>query len=63
MNNIICKYKIGDFLLSEDSGEIYELTAIGNRKCLVEIMSENGGCHEFERRIERINQYKKINKK
>lgn len=57
---INCKHNIGDTLLSEDSNEVYELTAIGKRKCLVEIKSENGGYHEFERRTERINKYIKI---
>lgn len=55
-----CKHQVGDLLLSEDSGEEYLLTAVGKRKCLVEVISKNGGYHEFERRIERINKYKKI---
>ena len=40
-----CKYKVGDILLSEESGEEYLLTAVGKRKCLVEVRSKNGGCH------------------
>ena len=58
-----CKYKVGDTLLSEESGEEYLLTAVGKRKCLVEVRSKNGGCHEFERRIEKVNEYIKISEK
>lgn len=57
---VICIHNVDDLLVSPDSGEIYSLTAIGKRKCLVEIVSENGGSHEFERRIKRVNKYKKI---
>jgi len=57
---VICEHNVDDILLSQQSGEIYLLTAIGKRKCLVEIVSEKGGSHEFERRIERVNKYIKI---
>ena len=52
-----CKYKIGDRLKSEETGETYELTAIGKRKCLVEIISATNNPHEFERRISEVNKY------
>lgn len=57
---VICVHTVDDVLISSDSGEVYRLTAIGKRKCLVEIVSSKGGSHEFERRIERVNKYKKI---
>lgn len=57
---IVCVYNVDDLLISSESGEVYRLTAIGKRKCLVEIISSKGGSHEFERRIERVNKYKKI---
>lgn len=57
---VICKYNVGDMLVSQKSGEVYLLTAIGKRKCLVEIISEKGGCHEFKRRTERVNKYIKL---
>jgi len=58
---IICEHNVDDLLISPDSGEKYRLTAIGRRKCLVEVISENGGVHEFERRIQRVNRYLKVN--
>lgn len=58
LSGSVCIYNKGDYLISEESGEVYELTAIGKRKCLVEVISENGGRHEFERRIETVNKYK-----
>lgn len=57
---VICEYNVGDTLVSQQSGEIYLLTAIGKRKCLVEVKSEKGGYHEFERRTERVNKYIKL---
>lgn len=55
---IKCIYKVGDTLVSEKTGEVYLLTAIGRRKCLVEVESKIGGKHEFERRIAEVNKYK-----
>lgn len=55
-----CIHNKGDILKSGSSGEVYELTAIGKRKCLVEIISECGIGHEFERRTETVNNYKLI---
>lgn len=57
---IVCVHNVDDLLISSESGEVYRLTAIGKRKCLVEIISSKGGSHEFERRIERVNKYEKI---
>lgn len=57
---MVCEHNVGDLLVSPNSGEQYKLTAIGKRKCLVEVISENGGTHEFERRIEKVNKYRKI---
>ena len=54
---IVCLFNIGDELKSTNTNEIYTITAIGKRKCLVEIISKIGGSHEFERRIEEVNKY------
>lgn len=54
---IVCLFNVGDELKSINTNEIYTLTAIGKRKCLVEIISKIGGGHEFERRIEEVNKY------
>lgn len=55
-----CIHNIGDTLVSQNTGEVYELTAIGKRKCLVEVTSVKGGSHEFERRITKVNEYIKL---
>lgn len=55
-----CNYKVGAVLSSPKTQETYTLTAIGKRKCLVEVISENGGGHEFERSIHQVNKYIQI---
>lgn len=52
-----CKHQAGDIVISEDSEEVYLISAIGMRKCLVMVISANGGSHEFERDISRVNEY------
>lgn len=52
-----CRYQVGDWLVSPTTKEVYELTAIGHRYCLVQVHSKVGGPHEFPRRIEEVNKY------
>lgn len=47
---------VGQVLISPDSGEKYEITALGKRYVLVEVKTPHGA-HEFPRRYEEIQRY------
>lgn len=53
--------KVGMILKSPETGEIYEVTALGNRYLLVEI-NTNYSKHEFPRRYHEVENYILIGK-
>jgi hypothetical protein len=54
------KPQVGAYYKSNRSGETYLVTAVGKRYALVEIISQDGGAHEFPRKLAEFKNYKKM---
>lgn len=53
--------EVGMILKSPNTGEIYEVTALGKRYLLVEVTTENSK-HEFPRRYHEVENYELMHK-